>query len=386
MSANPQPQKYTLSDGSVRWKIRYRTADRRSTDKGGFRTKAEANAWWMQNAPAIVSGQAPSNRAGRVAVHTLVEQHLSRTVRLKPSTVAQRESHAHKWVLPWWEGRPAAEVTRTDVEKWVSWMIEKGAGAPTVNKAHQLLSQVFNRAVDDRVIAANPATRVALPREAPRKHPYLTLDELDELLGETDPRYRSLVTFLAFTGLRFGEAAALRVGDVDYARRRVSVHTAVSEVRGHIHVDGTKNHRARTVALPSFVLDVIRPNLVGKRQSDLVFQSPRGRTLRLSSWRPRFFNKAVQSVNEQRRMRAEASGALFEPFPKVTPHDMRHTAASLAVLAGGNVKTIQRNLGHANAAMTLNVYAGILDNDLDDVANSLHNLAAGHPLGRVEAS
>lgn len=58
-------------------------------------------------------------------------------------------------------------------------------------------------------------------------------------------------------------------------------------------------------------------------------------------------------------------------FPRVTAHDLRHTAASLAVSAGANVKAVQRMLGHASAAMTLDVYADLFDDDLDEVARRL---------------
>ena len=65
-----------------------------------------------------------------------------------------------------------------------------------------------------------------------------------------------------------------------------------------------------------------------------------------------------------------------DTFPRLTPHDLRHTAASLAVSAGANGKSVQRMLGHASAAMTLDVYADLFDDDLDDVANALDAQAA----------
>lgn len=65
-----------------------------------------------------------------------------------------------------------------------------------------------------------------------------------------------------------------------------------------------------------------------------------------------------------------------DTFPKLTPHDLRHTAASLAVSAGANVKSVQRMLGYASAAMTLDVYADLFDDDLDAVANALDAEAA----------
>ena len=58
-------------------------------------------------------------------------------------------------------------------------------------------------------------------------------------------------------------------------------------------------------------------------------------------------------------------------FPRMTLHDLRHTAASLAISARANVKAIQRMLGHASAAMTLDTYADLFDDDLDSVADAL---------------
>src|SRR5580704_19672077 len=82
--------------------------------------------------------------------------------------------------------------------------------------------------------------------------------------------------------------------------------------------------------------------------------------LRNSNWRARVFDPAVQACQKA-----------DESFPTITPHDLRHTAASLAVSAGANVKALQRMLGHAKASMTLDVYADLFDDDLDSVADSL---------------
>lgn len=100
--------------------------------------------------------------------------------------------------------------------------------------------------------------------------------------------------------------------------------------------------------------------MVGKGRDDLVFASQRGDVLRASNYRKRFFTAAVEECQ-----------AADKAFPSITPHDLRHTAASLAVSAGANVKAVQRMLGHAKASMTLDVYADLFDDDLDGVAVSL---------------
>jgi integrase len=73
--------------------------------------------------------------------------------------------------------------------------------------------------------------------------------------------------------------------------------------------------------------------------------------------------------------------AIDSTFPRVTAHALRHTAASLAISAGANPKVVQRMLGHASAAMTLDVYADLFDSDLDAVADRLETVLAA-PLSR----
>jgi integrase len=90
------------------------------------------------------------------------------------------------------------------------------------------------------------------------------------------------------------------------------------------------------------------------------FADMRGGVLRNSNWRARVFELAVRRCQQA-----------DDTFPTITPHDLRHTAASLAVSAGANVKALQRMLGHAKASMTLDTYADLFDDDLDAVAASL---------------
>ena len=87
------------------------------------------------------------------------------------------------------------------------------------------------------------------------------------------------------------------------------------------------------------------------RPSDLLLTAPRGGELLLRNWRRRVFDPTLQAAR----------------LGELTPHELRHTAASLAVAAGANVKAVQRMLGHASAAMTLDVYSGLFDDDLDSL-------------------
>lgn len=103
-----------------------------------------------------------------------------------------------------------------------------------------------------------------------------------------------------------------------------------------------------------------------------------------------WFNSAVMQVRGETEERIEAAIAAGlrppHPFPRLTPHDQRRAAASLAISAGANVRAVQRMLGHASAAMTLDTYADLFDDDLDNVADALARAADASGIGDVLAS
>ena len=138
--------------------------------------------------------------------------------------------------------------------------------------------------------------------------------------------------------------SALRVGSLDLLRRRMRIRSAFVEIHGKL-IEGTpKTHQMRTVPLPRFLIDELAAHVEGKGPDDLVFSGPTGAPLRNTNFRRRRWDKAVKVAG----------------LDGLTPHDLRHTAASLSVAAGANVKSVQRMLGHASATMTLlDVYAGL---------------------------
>jgi integrase len=187
---------------------------------------------------------------------------------------------------------------------------------------------------------------------------YLTHAQVAALAATVD-RNSEVVRFLAYTGLRWGEMAALRVQDFDMLRRRLNVSRSVTESGGLVW-STPKSWERRSVPFPAALADELAALMVGKTRDALVFTNLRGGVLRNSNWRARVFAPAVVKCQKA-----------DDTFPTITPHDLRHTADSLAVSAGANVKALQRMLGHAKASMTLDVYADLFDDDLDAVAVNL---------------
>jgi integrase len=151
------------------------------------------------------------------------------------------------------------------------------------------------------------------------------------------------------------ECAALRVRSVDLMRRRLRVSESISEVNGHMIWSTPKTHQSRDVPIPRSLIDALVGQAAGKKPEDVLFSSPNGEPIRLANWRQRVWDPAVAAAG----------------LTGLTPHDLRHTAASLTIASGASVKHVQRMLGHKDAAMTLNVYASLFEDDLDDVSNRL---------------
>jgi integrase len=130
---------------------------------------------------------------------------------------------------------------------------------------------------------------------------------------------------------------------------------SVTEDNGRLIFDTTKTDEERTVPLPRFLAEQITASIAGKGPDDLVFQGTRGGVLRNGNFNRRTFGPAAIAIGK----------------PRLTPHGLGHTAASLAIAAGGNVKVVQQMLGHATASMTLDLYGHLFPDQLDDVADRL---------------
>ncbi|WP_231702902.1 tyrosine-type recombinase/integrase [Tsukamurella asaccharolytica] len=229
---------------------------------------------------------------------------------------------------------------------------------PSIENAHGLLRMVLDAAVEDGRLPRNPAAGIMLPKRTHPDRGYLSHQQLRELAEHCEDDGLVVLT-LGYTGLRWSEMSALRVMDVDLARRRINVSRAVVEA-SKLDWKTPKSHERRSVPFPQALADLLADHVSGKGREDLVFTNTRGTVLRVGTWRNRVFRPALA------RCRADD-----ETFPTFTPHDLRHTAASLAISAGANVLGVQRMLGHSKASMTLDVYSDLFDSDLDAVAANL---------------
>ncbi|GAA1053558.1 tyrosine-type recombinase/integrase [Dietzia natronolimnaea] len=364
---------YTTTKGRL-WMVRYRDENNRQRKRKGFTTKRDATLALADLQVKLARGEWIDPNASKVTVGVLAVPWLEGTTHLKATTRNNLESTLNVHVLPHWKDREVGTIRPTMVRAWVSAKVADGVGATVLERALGILRQILAQAVEDRRLPSNPCDNVRVPRREHSPRGYLTHQQVEALAVECG-RDATFVRFLAYTGLRWGEMAALRVSDFDMLRRRVQVTRAVAEVRGEVVVSTPKTREKRSVPFPAFLADELAERMTGRGREALVFSSDGSTFTRVSNWRPRVFNKAVRrcqlAAEVQRRKEARAGDPTTPEFPRISVHDLRHTAASLAISAGANVKAVQTMLGHASAAMTLDTYADLFPDDLEAVAGAL---------------
>ncbi|ANZ27239.1 integrase [Rhodococcus sp. WB1] len=356
-------ESYDTATGK-RYMVRFRTPDRTQSKKRGFKTKRDAERFAATVEVEKMRGEYVPPSLGRITVGELAPDWLARKqVDTKPSTYRAIDSSWRTHVEPKWAKTRISDIKLGAVERWIADLgrvdlnddgevVVKGSGATVVIRAYGILAGILDDAVKVGRIAKNPARGVEnLPRKSKRRHKYLSADDVATLAHEAG-KNGALVLVLAYCGLRWGEAIGLRVRDVNFLRRRLTVHENAVQV-GMVHVVGTtKGDKVRSVPVPAFVLEAMVKQCEGRGRDDLVFPGKDGGYMRRPVSHSGWFQLAVERAGIER----------------ITPHDLRHTAASLAVSAGVNVKALQRMLGHASAAMTLDTYSDLFDEDLDAVA------------------
>ncbi|ERN47704.1 site-specific recombinase XerD [Prescottella equi NBRC 101255 = C 7] len=207
----------------MRYQVRYRTPDRKQTKKRGFKTKRDAEAFASTVEVEKMTGSYIQPSLGRITVAELAPVWLDRKkADVAPSNYRTLESAWGIHVDPQWGRARLQDIETAQVERWIAQMQHDGSGQTTVIRAYGVLAGILDDAVKSRRLASNPARGVEnLPRKTSERHVYLSAEDAARVADESGP-HRPLVLTHAYTGIRWGEAVALRVRDVEFLRRRLS--------------------------------------------------------------------------------------------------------------------------------------------------------------------
>jgi integrase len=300
---------------------------------------------------------------------------------LVPGSVRSEGARLRNHIVPLLGDYRLDEITRLVIRSWVTCLLTGAANvgddeqepddsqrprrplAPkTIRNAHGLLYALMQDAVDEKLLRQNPCYRTGLPKVNPREQRYLDTAEIGRLVAALPPHWRPQVILMIATGLRWSEAAGLRVKNVDVLARTLRVEQTRHELTGgsQLVVGPPKtDHSRRTVTYPQEVADLLVP-LVSMRHRDAwVFTAPGGAELR-----QRKFWKGVWLRS------TEGAG-----LDGLRIHDMRHTHAAHLISDGVPLTGIQRRLGHSSITVTSDMYGHLLpvvdENIITAVSKSL---------------
>ena len=360
-----------------RWRARYRGTDGRERSRT-FTRRVDAEQFLATVEVDKSRGQWIDPVLGKVKFHEWADRWMATTVHLKPKTQYDYGSLLRRHVIPRFGDLELSRIDRLAVRTWVADLEASGLSASRIRQARQVLSSAMAAAVESGFIAANPASGVKVPRAHPKEKAFLTAEQVELLADAIDEQYTALVYLLAYGGLRWGEAIAVRRRGIDLRRSRVEVAASLAEVAGVLHFGSTKTYERRTVVLPSFVRDQLAEHLSRHGTDDLqalVFRSPEGTPLRHSNFRRRVWLPAVRSADVPDGLRI---------------HDLRHTCAALLIAESAHPKAIQEHLGHSSITVTMDTYGHLFPSQMEELATrlgrsreaALQNLAASPRPGR----
>lgn len=256
--------------------------------------KIDADAERLRMESRLNDGSYRDPAAARVKFAEVADSWLAAQLHLKRSTRNRYRGVLDVHVIPRWGTTPLDRIQFEDVAEWLADMLSGQAtggrklSPRSVRKAYVILSQVLGYAVKSRRLAVNPAVGVPLPKAAPTDHVYLDDMQVDALANAAGT-YRVFILLLAYTGLRWGEASALKVGRVDLDACRAHIVEAYVEDNGKLYLDTPKNHERRSVPIPRFLAEELKPYIEGRGDEELLFAAPQRGPLRARNFRQRFF-------------------------------------------------------------------------------------------------
>lgn len=355
-----------------RWEARYTVSRDPGTGKQIQRsvygsTQKEVRQKLAQITAAIDKGvyQAPN----KITVSTWMEEWLSTFCanKVKPLTLQSYQAITRNHIVPAIGAVELQAVRGAHIQRLYNSMTAAGLSGKTVKNVGAILHKALSVALKQGIIAANPCDAAELPKAGYREIRPLADDEIPRFLAAIDGSpMRNAFALCLFAGLREGECLGLSWGQVDFEKGKITISQQLqkSKANGEYYIaPSTKSGKPRTIEPPPIAFQYLKAERVKQMENrlkagpawnnpdNLVFTDEAGSHYAIYTFYKRF--KAI----------AASIGR-----PDARPHDLRHTAATVAIASGADIKSVQDLLGHATASFTLNVYAHTSEQMMKDTA------------------
>ena len=257
----------------------------------------------------------------------------------KPSTYADYQGVISKHLIPYFRNTAIQDITTTHAQGYVTYKL-KDTHPRTINKTLMVLGLMFRHAQQWGYVYENPVRNVERPREPHNEMDYLTPAEVRRLLSELQGVDYALISSAILTGMRRGELAGLKWGDVDLGSGVIYVRRSYTKKHGFSSPKTKRGSRA--VLIPTSLVEILTKLNNNVNTDGLVFGKD-GEPL------PENFPRDVlQPALKRAGLR------------RIRFHDLRHTYAAMMISNGENIKFVAQQLGHTSTRTTWDIYAHLL--------------------------
>ena len=304
----------------------------------------------------------------------------TRESRIAPNTYRQYEWIVRMHLNPSLGHLKLTELKRAAIQSLIDAKANPGAGKEplarnTLRTIRNILHKALNDAVRDEIIPTNPANLVEVPKLPGSVRDFLDREQAQRLIEEAkqDRAIGTLTLFLLYTGVRIGEGTGVRWQDIDFDRREVRICGQLQRVKGKLEYrPTTKTNQDRVIPING----TLYGELLQMRQlhEAMRFNDPDGLA---------FLNQFGRRMDQKYFLNHLARLCRQAGIKVVSPHELRHTAATIGLMANGNLHAVKELLGHSQVSLTADLYGHALLESKRGLTNDLEEAFQTTPSGQV---
>ena len=297
--------------------------------------------------------------------------------RVAPLTLAAYKGLLKNHIKPQIGAVPLQSLRGSHIQRVYNAMTDAGLSGRTVKNVAALLHKAFSVALKQGLIAVNPCDQAEPPKMTKREIKPLVDADIPKFLAAIEGHpFRNAYALCLFAGLREGECLGLSWEQVDFDKQQITISQQLQKAKDGKHEyyisKTTKGGRSRMISPPAIAFSYLRQERQRQAEArlkagrawnnpdNLVFTDDLGGHIPFSTFYKRF-----------KRLAADIGR------PDARPHDLRHSAATVALASGADIKSVQDLLGHASASFTLNTYAHSTEEMKKDTADRVQRYYEG---------
>lgn len=347
----PTPKFRVNKDGTAVWYVRFRLGGIATSLTFPTEPEAREFAHDCERRGAAWAWETYQRAEEIEAEMTLDEwatRHFASITGVTPDTLT---NYRRDWRLRWKPHLGHMKLSTIAREDIAAALAAQTGADKTIANAWGTLATMLKVAVDDGHLSRSPTKGIKLSKVTDHEkaeHRYMTADELLQVIDDTPERYKPLMWMLIGTGMRWSEATALTVADIDLSAKTVRVVKAWKrdQANSRWYVGPTKTKKSRrTITLPNEVVTAIRPLVEGRKRGETLFTNRRDDPIKHQTfYREHWRKKCIANIDD--------------PKPRI--HDIRHSHVALLIAAGTPLPVIQARLGHEKITTTIDTYGHLM--------------------------